>query len=110
MFGYDTFVLDDNQYDDSFYSNMADSIQIKKNTQAPRTEQVKVEPQLVSSFSSRYSKSDYMYQQEIEKLRFQIIIFFILLVSAVFVIITQKATICAMQQILLIVKPGMSIS
>lgn len=123
MFGYDTFVLDDNQYGDSFYSNMADSVQIKKTLpvqqmQAPQQTQPAqimqvTQPQqmpTMSSFSSRHDVSDYMYMQEIEKLRFQIIIFFILLMASVVIMVTQRLTINTMQQLMHFMKPEIKLS
>jgi len=125
MFGYDTFVLDDNQYGDSFYSNMADSVQIKKTLSAPQVPAMQTMPvqqmqapmqqatqqmPMVSSFSSRRDVSDYMYIQEIEKLRFQIIIFFILLMASVVIMVTQRLTINTMQQLMHFMKPEIKLS
>lgn len=110
MFGYDSFVLEDDLYGDSFYSNMIDSVQIKKNTPPAQPAQpVQPTQPTVSSFVPRRSINEYAYIREIEKLQFQIIIFFILLIAAVIIIVTQRLTINTLQQLMQFIKPEMKL-
>jgi hypothetical protein len=99
MYGYDTFVLDDNQYGDSFYSSIADSIQMQK----PMPPPIQVPAKKEGFSGARFVRYD---REEVADLKFQIYLFYILLVAAVMVIVTQRMTINTMQQIMFMMKPG----
>ena len=111
-YGYDSFVLDDNYYTDSFYNDMVNSIQIKK------TESTPVKESFTNSLTSavgckcnqlihklnRCNKMIYDKTNEILEIKGQIYMFYILLIVAVFVIISQRMTINTLNQFLYIVK------
>ncbi len=105
MSGYDTFVLDENQYEDSFYANMADSVQIKKNIPPPAKP---LEPFYSPPRHNLFAED--FYRREIERLRSQLVMFFILLIAAVVIIITQRITISTLHQLLSIIKPSTLLS
>lgn len=111
-YGYDSFVLDDNYYTDSFYNDMVNSIQIKK-TETPPVKESFTNP-LTSAIGCkcnqlmhklhRCNKLLYDKTNEILEIKSQVYMFYILLIVAVFVIISQRMTINTLNQFLYIVK------
>lgn len=99
MYGYDSFVLEDNQYGESFYTDMTDSIQIKKIEPVPTTPAVPAVPQAKSSFTGGryYVPQVPLYNDYTKELQQQIYIFYILLVAAVIIIVMQRMTINTLQ-------------
>jgi hypothetical protein len=111
-YGYDSFVLDDNYYTDSFYNDMVNSIQIKKTEFPPVKESFSDKltsavgckcNQLIHKLH-RCNKLLYDKTNEILEIKSQVYMFYILLIVAVFVIISQRMTINTLNQFLYIVK------
>lgn len=110
--GYDSFVLDDNYYTDSFYNDMVNSIQIKKTESQPVKESFS--NSLTSAVNCKCNqlihklhlcnKLLYDKTNEILEIKSQVYMFYILLIVAVFVIISQRMTINTLNQFLYIVK------
>jgi hypothetical protein len=95
MYGYDSFVLEDNQYGESFYTDMTDSIQMKKIYPPANPAPVPVPAPSKSYFyGGPFMESSSDYINELQK---QIYVFYILLVSAIVIIVMQRMTITTLQ-------------
>ncbi len=114
-YGYDAFVLDDNYYNDSFYNDMVNSIQIKNNDsqfvqkkEEGFVDRVNCKCNYLIQKVNKCQRIIYEKTSEIMEMKSQLYIFYILLIVAVVIIINQRMTINTLNQFLYIMKlqPG----
>lgn len=111
-YGYDSFVLSDSYNTDGFYNDMLESIQIKQNQKkAEGFENDYSINSIISCQCARLKKNVNICKQiiyektsEIVELKSQLYIFYILLIVAVAIIVSQRMTIHSLNQFLYIMK------
>lgn len=105
-YGYDTFVIDDNYYTDSFYNDMSSSLSTQPEKKSNPTMNT------VSSFSNykqgckckNMQRLVYSKSEELNEIKSQIFTLYILLIVSVFIIVSQRITINGLNNLLYIIK------